>query len=93
MNPKIDIIAPKLEEIEVQPLANFIKTHDVEQSPIPYRFPFRIGRKQKRAMLDANGLEIVIFPEGNEEIARITCLMWNQWHKDLVQAWSKIEAG
>jgi len=55
-----------------------------------YRFPFRVGRKQKRALLDADGLEIVIFPIGNEEIARITCDMWNDWHKELCKSWGDL---
>jgi len=31
--------------------------------------PFRIGKKQTRAVLDSNGKEIVIFPKGSEELA------------------------
>lgn len=32
--------------------------------------PFRVGRKQMRAVLDANGKEVVIFPKGLEDYAR-----------------------
>ena len=32
--------------------------------------PYRLGRKQKRAVLDANGLEVVIFPLGGEDEAQ-----------------------
>ena len=32
--------------------------------------PFRLGRKQKRAVLDSNGLEVVIFPVGAEKAAQ-----------------------
>lgn len=35
--------------------------------------PFRIGRKQQRAVLDANGIEIVIFPVGMEVYAQEFC--------------------
>ena len=28
--------------------------------------PFRVGRKQMRAVLDAKGMEVVIFPKGLE---------------------------
>jgi hypothetical protein len=28
--------------------------------------PFRLGKKQKRAILDSNGKEIVLFPKGME---------------------------
>lgn len=31
--------------------------------------PFRLGEKQLRAVLDANGQEVVIFPEGCEYLA------------------------
>lgn len=35
----------------------------------PYKFPFRVGRKQRRAVLDAEGREIVVFPKGCEDMA------------------------
>lgn len=35
--------------------------------------PFRVGRKQKRAVLDSNGLEVIIFPKGQEEMAKGYC--------------------
>lgn len=53
---------------------------------IPHTFPFRLGRKQQIAVLDVNGLEVVIFPKGKEEMARITTMMWNDWHKELCKA-------
>ena len=31
--------------------------------------PFRLGKKQNRAVLDANGQEVVIFPKGCEYLA------------------------
>ena len=31
--------------------------------------PFRLGKKQKRAVLDSNGYEVVIFPKGCEYLA------------------------
>ena len=31
--------------------------------------PFRIGKKQLRAVLDANGHEVVVFPKGCEYLA------------------------
>lgn len=30
-----------------------------------YTSPFRVGVKQNRAVFDANGLELVVFPKGN----------------------------
>lgn len=32
--------------------------------------PFRIGKKQKRSVLDANGHEVVVFPKGLELMAQ-----------------------
>lgn len=32
--------------------------------------PFRVGRKQMRAVLDAKGIEVVIFPRGLESYAK-----------------------
>lgn len=29
-----------------------------------FKLPFRVGKKQKRAVLDADGLEVVVFPKG-----------------------------
>jgi len=34
---------------------------------------YRIGRKQKRVILDEQGLEIAIFFKGHEELAQQTC--------------------
>lgn len=40
--------------------------------------PFRVGRKQSRAVLDSNGLELVIFPEGAEQYAKRFCEILNE---------------
>lgn len=32
--------------------------------------PFKVGRKQMRAVLDAKGMEVVIFPKGLESYAK-----------------------
>lgn len=40
--------------------------------------PFRVGRKQKRVILDANGIEIAIFHVGQEDIAKMACDLLNQ---------------
>ena len=39
--------------------------------------PFRVGRKQSRAILDSNGIELVIFPEGAELYAKRFCEVLN----------------
>ena len=37
---------------------------------IDFTPPFRVGRKQQRAVLDSQGREVVIFPFGLEEYAK-----------------------
>lgn len=34
-----------------------------------HRLPYRLGKKQKRAVIDANGKEVVVFPKGKEKDA------------------------
>lgn len=41
-------------------------------------YPLRVGRKQKIAVLDANGIEIVIFKKGQEDLASLTCDLLNE---------------
>jgi len=36
-----------------------------------------VGKKQNRAVLDANGLEVVVFPVGNEKFAISLCKYLN----------------
>ena len=40
---------------------------------VSFQPPFRVGRKQKRAVLDANGVEVGIFTTGHEEAAQEYC--------------------
>jgi len=35
--------------------------------------PFRLGRKQKRAILDARGREVIIMPHNSEKQAQMYC--------------------
>lgn len=35
--------------------------------------PFRLGRKQKRAILDANGKTVIIMPHNSEKQAQMYC--------------------
>lgn len=42
-----------------------------------YTPPFRVGKKQKRAILDSKGIEIGIFSTGNEDIAELFCKYLN----------------
>ena len=32
---------------------------------------YRLGKKQKRAVLDSKGIEVVIFPKGKEKYAEL----------------------
>ena len=43
---------------------------DIEPKFVP---PFRVGKKQKRAILDSNGHEVGIFNTDNEAIAQLFC--------------------
>ena len=38
---------------------------------------YRVGRKQKRAILDKNGLEVALFSRGQEQLAQQTCDLLN----------------
>ena len=43
--------------------------------------PYRVGRKQKRAVLDSRGLEVVIFPEHTPTLMVIEyCMFLNNQH-------------
>lgn len=40
---------------------------------ITFEPPFRVGRKQRRAILDANGIEVGLFSTGHEQTAQEYC--------------------
>lgn len=44
--------------------------------------PFRVGKKQGRAVLDSNGHEVVVFPNGLEDMAQEYCDFLNSKHID-----------
>lgn len=44
---------------------------------LKYKPPFRVGKKQKRAVLDATGIEVVLFRKGDEEMASAYCELLN----------------
>lgn len=58
----------KLAENNSQCTAN-IDDNRVLAPVIWFMPPYRVGKKQKRAVLDANGKEIVVFPKGLEDFA------------------------
>jgi len=43
--------------------------------------PYRVGAKQKLAVLDKNGVEVVIFKKGQEEMAAQYCEILNNISK------------
>jgi len=55
--------------------------YDLEKT-IP---PFRIGKKQKRAILDSKGHEVGIFVAGEEKIAQVFCDFLNANYNPPVQ--------
>ena len=38
-----------------------------------YTPPYRIGKKQRRAVLDALGKEVIVFKKGDEALAKLFC--------------------
>ena len=40
--------------------------------------PYRVGKKQHRAILDANGIEVLVFPQGKEADAIEYCNYLNR---------------
>lgn len=54
-----------------------------------YTFPFRLGKKTKRAILDANGIEVIVFPIGHEEMADFTLTLYNNWHIEMISIYEE----
>ena len=52
---------------------------------------YRVGRKQKRAILDENGLEVALFSRGQEQLAQQTCDLLNGVKKLNIDDVSKCE--
>jgi hypothetical protein len=46
-----------------------------------FKYPFRVGRKQLRAILDAEGRQVVLFDKGLEQLAVEYCELVNEKHK------------
>jgi hypothetical protein len=58
----------------------YFKNDENSNKSVPLRYdadmftpPFRVGRKHKRAILDANGLEVIIMPHNSEKQAQMYC--------------------
>lgn len=41
------------------------------------KMKYRVGKKQARAILDENGLEVALFREGSEDLAKACCTHLN----------------
>lgn len=48
---------------------------------IEFKPPFRVGKRQKRVVLDSNGVEVVLFSKGHEAAAQEYCDFLNLKHK------------
>lgn len=46
-----------------------------------FKSPFRVGKKQLRAVLDAEGREVVLFPKGREYLAKEYVQFLNERNK------------
>ena len=44
---------------------------------------YRVGRKQKRALLDKNGLLVALFHKGQEHIAELVCKLLNEQNEKI----------
>jgi hypothetical protein len=53
--------------------AEYVNSLLEEITNVNYASPFRIGRKQERAIVDANGKELIVFKSGDEKIATFLC--------------------
>lgn len=47
-----------------------------------FKPPFRVGKKQSRAVLDSLGHEVVVFPKGLESMALEYCEFLNSKHRE-----------
>lgn len=46
-----------------------------------FKGPFRLGKKQSRAVLDADGIEVVLFQKGREVLAKEYVEFLNEKYK------------
>ena len=51
---------------------------------------YRVGNKQHRAVLDENGIEVVVFPKGKEMYATQFCLFLNKSENKFLAEKAKI---
>ena len=69
-----------LNERSIAMCNDFLNLLQQFNQPAPNEFnpPYRVGRKQKRAILDSNGLEVGVFKTGSESEAQRYCDYLNQ---------------
>jgi len=55
----------------------------MDNKNISFLLPFRVGKKQERAVLDADGREVVVFPRGREFFAKQFVELMNDKYDNL----------
>ena len=78
---RLDLVPLMMEEYKQQSE----KERGITIAPVNDRFtpPYRVGRKQKRAILDTNGIELGVFKTGNEKAAQDYCDYLNGKQQDV----------
>ena len=54
------------------------KVTKIKKPKTDYKPPFRVGRKQRRAILDSRGYEVTVLPKGQEEFAEYITKLLNK---------------
>ena len=62
-----------LRTIDTMSSQNIAKPIVIRRFDNAFTPPFRLGKKQKRAILDANGIEVIIMPHNSESQAQMYC--------------------
>jgi len=50
---------------------------NTKQAEKIFKPPFRLGRNQDRAILDSDGIQVIVFPKGQEKMAADYCSFLN----------------
>jgi hypothetical protein len=56
-----------------------------------FNLPYRVGKKQKRAVLDCEGKEVVVFSGGREKEAQEYCDFLNSKEQSNKDIWKEIK--
>lgn len=60
---------------------NWLKKKTISTNYYP---PYRVGKKQKRAVLDSKGILVVLFEKGKEDMAKEYCEFLNKKTQNIV---------